>query len=94
MDKYLRMSFALMELGLPPVIANRIAFKIPLAEIHQTVLDTYEDGLTLGALVDRFRYRDIPIRRYWNESAFAPPLSLAEALFGIVQVESGIGRGA
>ena len=80
----------LIELGLPPRVAYWLLRRVPENEIIRTVLDTYNDDLTLGVLVDRFRYRDIPIRSHWRDTAFAPPFSLAEALFELGVAEEVI----
>lgn len=61
-DEYLRVLLTLSEIGVPPSIAADLVRTVPLPEIRSTVIEVIEDDQTLGNLVDRLAYRNIPIR--------------------------------
>lgn len=69
LDQYVRTELVLSELGLPPDVAGDLVHRVPLPELHRVVLEVIEHDLTLGVLVDRLSYRDIPIRRYLSGRA-------------------------
>lgn len=62
-NPYLRVLLTLGELGLPPQKAADLVRNVPLSEIKETVIECIDDNATLGNLVDRFSYREIPIRK-------------------------------
>ena len=84
---------SLTELGIPPDRAAKLINEVPAEEISFAVLAGAEWDIPLGLLIDNLAYRSQRLSERWDSALVnvwrdSPPISLAHALFDIVQTEA------